>query len=61
MMKRGVYNFYGGMAIYPPRVIEEARRDLLEYENTGLSILEISHRSQTFREIVDQTEKTYAN
>jgi len=38
-------------------VIEEARRDLLEYENTGLSILEISHRSQTFRGIVDQTEK----
>jgi len=56
-MKRGVYNFYGGMAIYPPRVIEEARRDLLEYENTGLSILEMSHRSQTFRGIVDQTEK----
>lgn len=55
-MRRGIYDFYGGMAIYPPRVIEEARRDLLEYENTGLSIIEINHRSQTCRDIVDQTE-----
>nr|VFK46798.1 MAG: phosphoserine aminotransferase [Candidatus Kentron sp. TC]VFK48996.1 MAG: phosphoserine aminotransferase apoenzyme [Candidatus Kentron sp. TC]VFK61865.1 MAG: phosphoserine aminotransferase [Candidatus Kentron sp. TC] len=57
IVKRGVYNFYGGMTIYPPRVIEEARRDLLEYKNTGLSILEISHRSQTFRDILDQAEQ----
>ncbi|OQY49821.1 MAG: 3-phosphoserine/phosphohydroxythreonine transaminase [Candidatus Parabeggiatoa sp. nov. 2] len=56
-MKRGVYNFFGGMAIYPPRVIEEVRRDLLEYENTGLSIFEMSHRSQTFRNIIDKAEE----
>lgn len=51
------YNFFGGMAIYPPSVIDTVRKDLLEYENTGLSIFEISHRSDTFRHILDQTEK----
>lgn len=55
-MKRGIYDFYGGMAIYPPTVLEQASKDLLEYKNTGLSIIEINHRSKEARDIVDQTE-----
>ena len=45
-------NFFAGPAILPTPVIEEAARGVLSLEGLGLSILEISHRSKTFDDII---------
>ena len=50
------HNFYAGPAILPAPVIKEAAEAALEIENSGLSILEISHRSPTFVKILDEAE-----
>jgi len=55
MVKR-VYNFSPGPAVLPLPALEEAQRDLLNLDNTGISILEISHRSKTFDAIIQQAE-----
>lgn len=48
-----IYNFGAGPAVLPETVLEEVRRDLLSLPGVGMSILEISHRSKTFEEILD--------
>jgi phosphoserine aminotransferase len=48
-----IYNFGAGPAVLPEPVLEEAQRDLLSLPGVGMSILEISHRSKTFEEILD--------
>ena len=48
-----IFNFGAGPAVLPEPVLEEVRRDLLALPGTGMSILEISHRSKTFEEILD--------
>ena len=50
-----VHNFNAGPSILPKEVFEEASRGVLDYNNTGLSILEIGHRTPIFQEIVDET------
>ena len=47
-----IFNFGAGPAILPEPVLEEARRDLMSLPGAGMSILEISHRSKTFEEIL---------
>ncbi len=47
------YNFSSGPAILPQSVFEQAARSVLEYNNLGLSILEMSHRSDPFVEILE--------
>ena len=51
-----VYNFSAGPAAMPLSVLREAQRDLLCYPGAGASILEISHRSEAFSEILEETE-----
>ena len=51
-----VYNFNPGPAVLPLPVLEEAQRHLLALPGVGMSVLEISHRSKTFDEIMAQTE-----
>jgi phosphoserine aminotransferase len=51
-----VYNFAPGPAVLPVPVLEEIQRDLLALPGVGMSILEISHRSKTFEEILARTE-----
>lgn len=51
-----VFNFSAGPAVLPVPVLEEAQRNLLALPGVGMSILEISHRSKTFEEIIAQTE-----
>jgi phosphoserine aminotransferase len=51
-----VYNFSPGPAVLPLPVLEEAQRDLLALPGTGISILEISHRSKAFDKIINQAE-----
>jgi phosphoserine aminotransferase len=51
-----IHNFSAGPAVMPVPVLEEIQRDLVALPGTGMSILEISHRSKTFEAILAQTE-----
>ena len=48
------HNFYAGPAISPKSVMAQASQAALEFEGTGLSILEISHRSKEFAAVLDE-------
>ncbi|HWC77797.1 MAG TPA: 3-phosphoserine/phosphohydroxythreonine transaminase, partial [Blastocatellia bacterium] len=50
------YNFSAGPAVLPVEVLKEAQRDLLELPGVGMSVLEISHRSKAFDEIIQGAE-----
>ena len=49
-----VFNFSAGPAALPLPVLEEVQAALLDHEGTGMSVMEISHRSDTFIEIAEQ-------
>ena len=51
-----IFNFSAGPAVLPLEVLEEAQRDLLALPGVGMSILEISHRSKTFDEVIEGCE-----
>ena len=51
-----VYNFSAGPAVLPLPVLEEARRDLVALPGVGMSVMEISHRSKTFEDIMQSAE-----
>src|SRR5262245_4503752 len=51
-----VYNFSAGPAVMPLPVLEEIQRDLLALPGVGMSILEISHRSKTFEDILARAD-----
>ena len=55
-MEKRLYNFSPGPAVLPLPVLEEAQRDLLALPGAGISILEISHRSKQFEQIIGQAE-----
>ena len=47
-----IFNFSAGPAVMPLAVLEEAQRDLVALPGVGMSILEVSHRSKPFAEIL---------
>lgn len=49
-----IHNFNAGPSILPRSVFEEASRAVLNYNDTGLSILEIGHRTPVFQEVMDE-------
>jgi phosphoserine aminotransferase len=49
-----IHNFNAGPSVLPKEVFEEASRAVLDFNNTGLSILEIGHRSSTFQPVMDE-------
>jgi phosphoserine aminotransferase len=51
-----VFNFSAGPAVLPLPVLEEAQRDLVALPGVGMSVLEISHRSKAFEDILARTE-----
>jgi len=55
-MEKRVYNFAAGPAALPLPVLEEAQRHLLALPGVGMSVLEISHRSKWFDEIIRTAE-----
>ncbi|HXM78425.1 MAG TPA: 3-phosphoserine/phosphohydroxythreonine transaminase [Thermoanaerobaculia bacterium] len=55
-MKERILNFSAGPAVLPEAVLKEAQRDLLALPGVGMSVLEISHRSKTFDEIITGCE-----
>src|SRR6266542_3976552 len=57
--KPRVYNFGAGPAAIPSSVLEKVQRDLLNYENTGMSVMEISHRSKTFDNLLNKAKQDF--
>src|SRR5437899_6688503 len=55
-MTERIFNFSAGPAIMPVPVLEEAQRDMLALPGVGMSVMEISHRSKTFDEIIQAAE-----
>lgn len=55
-MKR-IYNFSAGPAILPVEVLQEAANEMLDYQNSGMSVMEMSHRSKIYQQIIDEAEK----
>ena len=51
-----IFNFSAGPAVLPLEVLEEAQRDLISLPGIGMSVLEISHRSKPFDEIIEGCE-----
>ena len=51
-----VYNFSAGPAVLPEEVLKEAAAEMLDYRGTGMSVMEMSHRSKAFEEIIGQAE-----
>jgi len=50
-----MHNFNSGPSVLPREVFEEASQAVLNFNNTGLSILEIGHRTKMFQAVVDET------
>ncbi|WP_100332401.1 3-phosphoserine/phosphohydroxythreonine transaminase [Bacillus xiapuensis] len=55
-MKR-VYNFSAGPSMLPLPVLEKAQKELVNYSDSGMSVMELSHRSQLFTEIITEAEQ----
>jgi len=55
-MTERIFNFSAGPAVLPVPVLEEAQRDMISLPGVGMSVMEISHRSKTFDEIINRTE-----
>ena len=51
-----IFNFNAGPAALPLEVLEEVQAELLDFNNTGMSILEISHRSPAFEKVLEETK-----
>lgn len=58
-MTERVYNFFPGPATLPLEVLEEAQREFLNFRNTGMSVLEISHRGKDYEEVHNETESLF--
>lgn len=52
-----VYNFSAGPAMLPEAVLQEAAEEMLDYRGTGMSVMEMSHRSKAYQEIIDTAEQ----
>ena len=52
-----VYNFSAGPAVLPEEVLREAAAEMMDYRGTGMSVMEMSHRSKAYQAIIDEAEK----
>ena len=52
-----VYNFSAGPAVLPEEVLKEAAAEMLDYKGTGMSVMEMSHRSKAYQAIIDEAEQ----
>ena len=57
-MKR-VYNFSAGPAVLPEEVLKEAAEEMLDYRGCGMSVMEMSHRSKMYQQIIDEAEADF--
>ena len=52
-----VYNFSAGPAVLPEEVLKEAAEEMLDYKGCGMSVMEMSHRSKAYEEIIKTAEQ----
>ena len=52
-----VYNFSAGPAVLPEEVLKEAADEMLDYQGTGMSVMEMSHRSKAYDKIIKDAEQ----
>ncbi len=52
-----VYNFSAGPAVLPEEVLKEAADEMLDYKGCGMSVMEMSHRSKVYDEIIKEAEQ----
>jgi len=52
-----VYNFSAGPAVLPEEVLKEAADEMLDYQGTGMSVMEMSHRSAAYDKIIKDAEQ----
>ncbi len=52
-----VYNFSAGPAVLPEEVLKQAADEMMNYQNSGMSVMEMSHRSKTYDNIIKTAEK----
>ena len=52
-----VYNFSAGPAVLPEEVLREAADEMMDYRGTGMSVMEMSHRSKPFEQIITEAEQ----
>lgn len=52
-----VYNFSAGPAVLPEEVLKEAAEEMLDYKGTGMSVMEMSHRSKAYEAIITEAEQ----
>ena len=53
-----VYNFSAGPAVLPEEVLREAADEMLNYRGSGMSVMEMSHRSKVYDTIIREAEET---
>ena len=51
-----VYNFSAGPAVLPEEVLQEAANEMFDYRGSGMSVMEMSHRSKAYQAIIDEAE-----
>ncbi|MGO3728997.1 MAG: aminotransferase class V-fold PLP-dependent enzyme, partial [Enterococcus viikkiensis] len=51
-----IYNFSAGPAVLPKPVLEIAQSEMLDYKGSGMSVMELSHRSSLFEAIIQDAE-----
>ena len=51
-----VYNFSAGPAVLPECVLQEAAAEMMDYRGTGMSVMEMSHRTKAYQAIIDDAE-----
>ena len=51
-----VYNFSAGPAVLPESVLKEAAYEMMDYQGSGMSVMEMSHRSKLYQSILDTAE-----
>ena len=54
-----VYNFSAGPAVLPEEVLREAAEEMLDYRGTGMSVMEMSHRSKVFDDLINEAEADF--
>lgn len=52
-----IYNFSAGPAVLPQAVLKRAQAEFLDYAGSGMSVMELSHRSQEFEDIIGAAEQ----
>lgn len=57
MEENRVYNFSAGPSMLPYEVLKKAQKQMVNYEGSGMSVMEMSHRSKTYDRIIKKTEE----